>query len=154
MDANLNMIKYIGIKRISAKPMTRGDYNIFKGWTLPEGENPNDEGYLVQYSDDYTSWSPKETFDKSHTALTDVISLVETSEMMASKDYKERFRAEYFQLTIRIDGLNKMLEKYKAGTLPFTPTCSYEVLDLQLYSMLIYKNVLVKRAEIEKIDLE
>lgn len=30
-----------------------------------------------------------------------------TSKMMESKDYKERFKAEYFQLKIRLDGLKK-----------------------------------------------
>ena len=30
--------------------------------------------------------------------------LIETVEMMNSENYKERFRAEYFQLDIRING--------------------------------------------------
>lgn len=49
-----------------AKPMTRGDYNIYRGWQIPENENPADEGYLVKYSDDYESWSPKGQFDKAY----------------------------------------------------------------------------------------
>ena len=59
-------LKYIGVKLISATPMTRGDYNAFKGWTIPPDENPNDEGYLVEYSDNYVSWSPKDTFDEAY----------------------------------------------------------------------------------------
>lgn len=40
------MVKqYIGTKMIKAKPMNRGDYNKYRGWTIPEGENPADEGY-------------------------------------------------------------------------------------------------------------
>jgi hypothetical protein len=77
-----------------------------------------------------------------------------TSEMMISSDYKERFRAEYLQLKIRIDGLTAMLEKYKAGTLPFKPSCSYELLSKQLNTMALYKMCLEERAEIEKITLE
>lgn len=42
--------------------------------------------------------------------------LIDTVEMMNSENYKERFRAEYFQLDIRINGLSNMLEKYKEGT--------------------------------------
>lgn len=80
--------------------------------------------------------------------------LNETSEMMSSPDYKERFRAEYLQLTIRIDGLRVMLEKYKAGTLPFTPTCSYELLSKQLNTMNLYRLCLEERARVEDIDLE
>lgn len=60
------MEKYIGAKVIMAKPMTRGDYNVYRGWTIPENENPNDEGYLVKYSDDYESWSPKAAFDSAY----------------------------------------------------------------------------------------
>lgn len=60
------MKTYIGTKIIEAKPMNRGDYNKYRGWTIPADENPADEGYLVKYSDDYISWSPKEQFDKAY----------------------------------------------------------------------------------------
>ena len=33
--------------------------------------------------------------------------LIDTVEMMNSENYKERFRAEYFQLKIRAEGLEK-----------------------------------------------
>ena len=45
------MRKYIGTKITEAEPMTRGDYNVFRGWTIPENENPDDEGYLLRYPD-------------------------------------------------------------------------------------------------------
>lgn len=70
------MNKFIGTKRINAKPMDRLDYNIFRGWDLPADENGDDEGYLVEYCDGgkpntesydgYVSWSPKEQFDNSY----------------------------------------------------------------------------------------
>lgn len=60
--------------------------------------------------------------------------LKDTVEMMLSEDYKERFKAEYYQLKIRCDKLNDMLSKYKNGTLDFNPTCSYE----DLYEQFIY----------------
>lgn len=74
-------------------------------------------------------------------------------ELMKSEDYKDRFRAEYYQLEDRIDKLVNMLEKYKAGTLNFTPSCSYELLSYQLQTMNAYKRVLEERAEIEGIEL-
>ena len=37
--------------------------------------------------------------------------LKETVELMLSNDYKERFKAEYYQLKIRIDRLYNMLSK-------------------------------------------
>ena len=62
------MKKYIGTKMIEAKPMNRGDYNVYRGWTIPENENPADEGYLVVYtdSDNNESWSPKDVFDRAY----------------------------------------------------------------------------------------
>lgn len=81
------------------------------------------------------------------------IELKDTCEGMTSPDYKERFKAEYLQLTIRMKGLANMLEKYKAGTLPFKPSCSYELLSKQLNSMNLYKLCLEERAIIEDIDL-
>lgn len=43
--------------------------------------------------------------------------LKDTKEMMFSEDYKERFKAEYYQTKIRYDKLHKMIIKYEAGTL-------------------------------------
>ena len=60
------MKNFIGTKLIQAKPMNLGDYNKFKGWDIPKNENPNTEGYMVKYSDDYISWSPKEVFEKAY----------------------------------------------------------------------------------------
>ena len=82
------------------------------------------------------------------------MNLKETVPMMESADYKERFKAEYLQLKIRVNGLRNMLKKYKDGTLPFTPTCSYYLLNGQLKAMELYAQYLDERAEIEGIDLK
>lgn len=79
--------------------------------------------------------------------------LQDTIEMMNSNEYKERFKAEYLQLKIRIDGLSNMLDKYARGELNFTPTCPYNVLHEQLVHMKGYKDILENRAIIENIDL-
>lgn len=79
--------------------------------------------------------------------------LTETVALMNGSDFKDRFRAEYFQLSIRLGKLEEMLRKMKAGTLPFTPSCSYELLHEQAVYMNQYKRVLKERAEIENIDL-
>ena len=81
------------------------------------------------------------------------MNLKETVEMMNSEDYKERFRAEYFQLKIRMNGLCAMLKKYKDGTLTFTPSCSYDLLNAQFKSMDLYASFLEDRAKVESIDL-
>lgn len=67
---------YIGTKLIQAWEMTRGAYNAYRGWDMPENEAVSDEGYLVEYLDGgkpcdprhagYISWSPKEQFDAAY----------------------------------------------------------------------------------------
>jgi len=60
------MKTYIGTKILQAEPMNLGDYNKFKGWIIPEDEDPLKEGYKVVYPDNYISWSPKEVFEESY----------------------------------------------------------------------------------------
>ena len=79
--------------------------------------------------------------------------LKDTIEMMTSKDFKERFKAEYLQLEIRIKGLRNMLKKYKDDTLTFKPSCSYDLLNGQLKAMELYATYLEERVEIEEIEV-
>lgn len=147
------MKKYVGTKMLEAKPMNRGEYNRYRGWPIPQDENPNDEGYLVKYQDGYESWSPVVVFEKSYSEY-DETKLPFTALGMQSKDYKERFKAEYLQLKIRMKGLSAMLEKYKNGALNFTPSCSYDLLNGQLKAMDLYALYLENRASVEDINLE
>lgn len=74
------MATYLGTKLINAMPMRRQEYNDFRGWDLPEGENGADEGFLVEYIDGgtpntiafkgYVSWSPLEVFRKAYRPAT------------------------------------------------------------------------------------
>jgi len=57
---------YVGLKEISAVPMTRGNYCKFKGWNIPAEENSKDKGYIVKYPDGYISWSPTEQFELAY----------------------------------------------------------------------------------------
>ena len=79
--------------------------------------------------------------------------LQDTIELMQSKDFKERFKAEYYQTKIRYEKLHKMVVKYEAGTLNFTPNCSLELLKRQAATMENYLYCLEMRAEIEGIEL-
>jgi len=68
--------QYIGVKLINAKPMNRLAYNQLRGWEVPADENPDDEGFLVEYLDGgkpnhkdfegYISWSPKDVFERAY----------------------------------------------------------------------------------------
>ena len=146
------MKHYIGVKEIDAKPMTRGEYNKYRGWTIPADENPDDEGYLVKYSDEYESWSPKNVFEEAYVEY-DGTGLLSTIKGMMSADYQERFKAEYKQLQIRCDKLRAMLDKYRAGELDFKPKCSYNMLHMQYVHMMDYYRNLCVRAEGEGIEL-
>lgn len=79
--------------------------------------------------------------------------LCDTAEMMCSSDYKERFKAEYYQTKIRYEKLHRMCVQYEAGTLDFTPTCSLELLKEQKGAMGNYLRCLEIRAEIEGVAL-
>ena len=61
-------MKYaIGCKLVQCEEMNLGDYNEYRGWTIPQNEDPKKPGYLVKYVDQnppYISWSPKEVFEK------------------------------------------------------------------------------------------
>jgi len=73
------MEAFIRTKRINAKPMTRLEYNKFRGWELPSDENGSDEGMLVEYVDEgkpntdefkgYVSWSPLDVFNRAYTPI-------------------------------------------------------------------------------------
>ena len=80
--------------------------------------------------------------------------LKDTIELMNSENYKDRFKAEYYQPKIRYEKLRKMLIKHSAGTLEFTPTCSIVTLENQKRYMGEYLKTLEIRAEMEGIELE
>lgn len=50
-------------------------------------------------------------------------------------DYKQRMIREHRELQERISKLAHMLEGYAEGTLDFTPACSFQLLESQLYAM-------------------
>jgi len=69
---------YFGTKQIIATAMTRLAYNQYRRWDLPDDEDGDDAGYLVEYVDGgasnhpdhegYISWSPADVFDRAYKA--------------------------------------------------------------------------------------
>ena len=91
LSATVGMVAAIGTKAVNAKPMTRQEYNDFRGWQLPENENSADEGYLVEYQDGepntteykgYVSWSPKAQFDNAYQDVTKGVSFGHAIELL------------------------------------------------------------------------
>ncbi len=83
-----------------------------------------------------------------------MMTLEDTIDLMLSENYKDRFVAEYAQLSMRFERLRAMLTRWDAGCLEFTPTCPRAVLQEQADAMLAYMAVLEKRADLEGIDLD
>lgn len=79
--------------------------------------------------------------------------LKDTIEMMMSEDYKERFKAEYYQLAARYEGLRAMLDKWDNNSLEFVPTCPRSTYNMQITAMTDYLAVLEARAVMEGIEL-
>ena len=97
---------YIGTKSVLATTMTRGEYNEYRGWQIPENEDPSEQGYLVEYVDGgkpnderhkgYISWSPRDVFEQSyHQAQTP----------------QDRVRLEQRDLYDKLDKLENFLDK-------------------------------------------
>ena len=83
--------------------------------------------------------------------MSDVRKLSDTVDMMLSDDYKERFKAEYYQVLIRADKLAEMLRNW--DNLKFTPTCSKGIYERQLHVMVTYLDILNERALKEGVKL-
>lgn len=130
------MQQYTGTKTVMATPMTRGEYNALRGWEVPADEDPNDQGYLVQYEadskanvegfDGYISWSPQKPFDLAYNK---------------SGTFKQRVFIEMEQLYRRMF----LLKKYINGESPDSE--HYRLLIIQLKAMETYYQVLCTRYE-------
>ena len=67
--------------------------------------------------------------------------------------WQKRMQKEYRELKERYEKLHKMVTKYEAGTLGFTPNCSLELLCQQKRHVGEYLHDLEMRAEIEGVEL-
>lgn len=70
-----------------------------------------------------------------------------------SNDFKDRLKAEYYEVKIRYEKLHEMIVKYEAGTLNFKPKCPIDLFKQRAKNMREYLYTLEIRAEIEGIDL-
>ena len=133
----LALTAFIGTKSVLATTMTRGEYNEYRGWTIPENEDPIEQGYLVEYVDGgkpnddrhkgYISWSPRDVFEQSyHQAQTP----------------QDRVRLEQRDLYDKLDKLENFLDK---GQPDFIDDEQWALLKEQQMHMDAYNDVLTKR---------
>ena len=126
--------EFIGTKIINAKPMSRLDYNIFRGWELPANENGSDEGYLVEYIDGgepntkeyqgYVSWSPKVQFENAYKqsgnlSFGDAITYLKLGYKVARTGWNGKGLT--LSLKLPEEGVNDMTLPYIYMTYPSTP---------------------------------
>lgn len=133
------MKKYEGKKQILAKPMSRLEYNEYRGWKLPENENGSDEGFLVEYIHGgeanhpdhvgYISWSPKVVFENAY-------NLIDT--------YVQRLHLEHDELNQKIDKLQVFLESDGLSKLSYE---DQQLLQNQYNHMMEYLIVLHTRMQ-------
>ena len=103
------------------------------------------------------------------------LNLAETTTLMLSTNYKERFIAEYAQTKIRYEKLKNLLTRWEAFNekeknaipelqltyterlakwLGFLPSCPFDLLLEQQHQMGLLLHTLELRAAIEEIDLK
>ena len=64
------MKQYIGTKLIEAEPAPKVNGKVQPAdWPIPNDATV-EEGYMVCYPDGYTSWSPKDVFERAYLPLT------------------------------------------------------------------------------------
>ena len=124
---------YIGKKTIKAFPMTKGEYCAYRGWDVPEDEDPNEEVYLVEYEADpksernhpdhkgYISMSPKHVFDEAY---------------KPANDWYDRLIIEHAELKERYDALVLALSEDKV------PKSEEDIFTIQATAMHTYLTVL------------
>lgn len=94
----MKMNKFLGTKEVLVTPMTRGEYNEYRGWELPKNElsQANDAGFLVEYLDGgksnddrhagYISWSPADVFDRAYAPIDTWLDRVKLEQERVQKD--------------------------------------------------------------------
>lgn len=125
---------YEGTKRLRAKPMTRGEYNAYRGFTETDLDDP---GYLVEYEDGgkandprhtgYISWSPADVFERTYKRVL--------------QPYQQRVVEERDLLDARRDALSTFLEVHAVAL----PPDEQERMVRQRRAMAEYSAVLAER---------
>jgi hypothetical protein len=111
------MKKYLGVKLISAEPMSEfGFINKIKNEEIPSNKE-NREGYLVTYEDGYVSWSPKDVFEKAYRPIDGLtfglaIEALKNGKMVARKGWNGKamflFLSDILDFGCDIETINKL----------------------------------------------
>ena len=82
-----------------------------------------------------------------------LIGYQDTARLMQSLSWRDRFLAEYIQVTIRKDALARFVEREMTSDIPAVASEAMELMKHQFSVMTEYQEILKERAKIEKIEL-
>ena len=132
----LSMVAFAGASLVHATTMTRQEYNDYRGWQLPEGENGSDVGYIIEDRvgkknteelEGFVQWLPKDEFLRK---------------FASAETPQDRVRLEQRELYTKLDALENFLDK---GQPSFIDDEQWALLQEQQKHMDAYNDVLVKR---------
>lgn len=96
---------YVNRAEVFATPMTRAKYNFHRGWQVPDDEDPNDAGFLIENPNGtsnhpdhkgYINWLPEEQFNTSYSA--------------EPKTVPERMAVEIAELEAKLTKLSQFIQ--------------------------------------------
>lgn len=139
-----NAKTYTGTKTLKAWPATKAEYCAYRGWSVPDDENRDEAGYLVEYEPQndngnhpnhvgYVSWSPATVFEKTYHET--------------PGDWLSRLNEEAGQLSFRLDKLDEF--RHSPGFDGLSDTAQ-KLLGLQAEAMRMYFNTLEQRLALAK----
>ena len=132
----LSMVAFAGTSMVHAATMTRQEYNDYRGWQLPEGENGSDVGYIIEDREGkknteelkgFVQWLPKDEFLRK---------------FASAETPQDRVRLEQRELYTKLDALENFLDK---GQPDFIDDEQWALLKEQQMHMDAYNDVLTKR---------
>ena len=127
--------------RTADMPRLRREYNDYRGWELPSDENPNDEGYLVEYlnggkpndarHEGYISWSPVDVFNNAY---------------KPADTFLDRLKLEQVEVQTRLDGLTKTLDVERKPD--FISEDQWILMTRQQFHMRMYAQIIGQRIDL------
>ena len=82
-----------------------------------------------------------------------LIGYQDTARLMQSPSWRDRFLAEYIQVTIRKDALARFVEREMASDIPAVASEAMELMKHQFSVMTEYQEILRRRAALEQIEI-
>lgn len=130
------MKRYLGKKEVLASSMSMGDAydkGLLQSGLESSRVERNKQGYLVEYSNGYQSWSPKDVFDNSYKAIDTPL---------------DRLYLECNELSDKYNKLVFFLEK--EGAKEFVGDVQFGLMEEQRDLMKGYIDILKERIELLK----